>query len=1415
MALLNCQPTNTTVGRSISKGGSSNTNGLQQVRLTDSNGNLLSGTQISVSVGSTLTLKAALFTFDGVLVGPASVRWSQRSVRSDLNSGLTCGANIVDQCDFTPLAPGSIYIDVTIPDRSSVVISPNDTSPLFEVVAPSVPTQFIIESGNNQTGLVDAQLSQPLKVKVTDAFNRGVPGVSVTFAVAAGGGSIQSANPSITDANGFATALVKLGTGVGAGNNTFSATVDSNTSLVQSLSASALPGAATSLVLQTPPLATYALLPFTQQPVVVAKDAFNNTVSTLNDSIVVSVQTGNGTVSGNTTKNLINGSVSFTDLAYSLSQNGVVLRFALGGLSVDSPPLNFTLPTGVGGITPADVNFGFKVVYSAGAAGRSTSDAVTVVGLSQPISISVTGPGNPRLRLNGGVETDSLYNVVNTDTLMVVADAPATPGVNVITINMGGRTETFEVRYVDVNKVAYAFVTNTTHNAMSIATDSSCMAKALAAGYQGTWKAMLATLTTPLIMAVPYQWGQLKRLDGQVIASSWNQLWTGPLSHSISIDEGGASKATNVWTGVDNITTTASANNKDCNNWTSSGSGYGVVGSSTATDSNWLKINLYACGSDTSVYCISDPTALQDTNPNDVSLTGRVTTVSGDRITSSQIKVSGVTTLIPVSVTATGGNARLKINGGSEVTSGTVGNGDQIVIVMSAPTVLSQKNTATFHYGDDTVTWWVGYADSSKVAAVFVSSTNTDGNMGGVGGANNICQAAATAQGYDGTWKALLQTTTMGIRENVPWSWGQLRRMDGAVVATNWDDLWDGTIAAPINLTEALVTKNSPVWMGGVGNSCGNFTDDGPTSYSQAGDSSSTTSNWLSSTWPYCATPLPIYCVSDPAGTNDTTPINANFPMKVSYVSGGTVDFNEVIVAGITSPMTVTLTGTDGSPVLKVNGTPAPGNSAAVSFGDHIVISFTAPTVLGTKYSATLMYGPYLHTLQVGYADSSKVARVFVSSENYSTKNGINAIDANCTLAAENAGLGGTWKAIASTDVLNAADRIPWNWGTLKLVDNTTLVASSWSDLWDGTLSHPIDMDENKTSNIIGNVATGSWSDGSRADTATSWASGGLYKAGLISSMTSTWMSIQYYSDITKQFYCIEDPAAVPDQIPTDLRLPYKVFQEVSTSVTSATYTVRGITTGTVSFTLTDLTGGSGSPTYSINGGASQSAGTPGVVHPNDTITLTMTSPAALNSSHKVTFTVGDSGEIPWRVWTKGVNSGNLIKRVFVSDDYWVGSLAGIAGADSKCQTEATAKSLGGTWKAILSGNAVDENQWAVNRIGYNWTELWTMNNSGAATLRVLSAPNIWNNETLENPLDVDENGAVLAAGSLAITNSDIYGLGVASGTDLCDNLTNGSVTANYTVGSINVSATGSVWINNGYSQLCSRSGRRLYCIEQ
>ncbi len=96
---------------------------------------------------------------------------------------------------------------------------------------------------------------------------------------------------------------------------------------------------------------------------------------------------------------------------------------------------------------------------------------------------------------------------------------------------------------------------------------------------------------------------------------------------------------------------------------------------------------------------------------------------------------------------------------------------------------------------------------------VFVTSTTQNGNLGGLGGADAICAARAAAAGLTGVYKAWLSdaSTAVGSRitraATIPY-----RRLDGAMIAANWQDLTDGVLAAPIDKDENGATVTGDVW---------------------------------------------------------------------------------------------------------------------------------------------------------------------------------------------------------------------------------------------------------------------------------------------------------------------------------------------------------------------------------------------------------------------------------------------------------------------------------------------------------------------------------------------------------------------------------------------------------------------------
>jgi hypothetical protein len=85
---------------------------------------------------------------------------------------------------------------------------------------------------------------------------------------------------------------------------------------------------------------------------------------------------------------------------------------------------------------------------------------------------------------------------------------------------------------------------------------------------------------------------------------------------------------------------------------------------------------------------------------------------------------------------------------------------------------------------------------------VFLTSTVQDGDLGGLTGADAICQLRAQTANLPGTFKAWLSDSTQSPATRFVQSPGPYRRVDGVTVANNWADLIDGTLAAPITVAE-------------------------------------------------------------------------------------------------------------------------------------------------------------------------------------------------------------------------------------------------------------------------------------------------------------------------------------------------------------------------------------------------------------------------------------------------------------------------------------------------------------------------------------------------------------------------------------------------------------------------------------
>lgn len=151
---------------------------------------------------------------------------------------------------------------------------------------------------------------------------------------------------------------------------------------------------------------------------------------------------------------------------------------------------------------------------------------------------------------------------------------------------------------------------------------------------------------------------------------------------------------------------------------------------------------------------------------------------------------------------------------------------------------------------------------------VFVTSTTHSGNLGGLTGADSFCQARAG--GLGGTWKAWLSSSTQTTASRITYSTAPYKLLNGVTVANNFTDLTDGTLLAPINVTEQKTTVSSPlVWTNTAANgtlpntnkSCRDWQDRGDSIEGNNGSSISKTATWTNNNKESCDRNLRLYCI--------------------------------------------------------------------------------------------------------------------------------------------------------------------------------------------------------------------------------------------------------------------------------------------------------------------------------------------------------------------------------------------------------------------------------------------------------------------------------------------------------------------------------------------------------------------------
>ena len=85
---------------------------------------------------------------------------------------------------------------------------------------------------------------------------------------------------------------------------------------------------------------------------------------------------------------------------------------------------------------------------------------------------------------------------------------------------------------------------------------------------------------------------------------------------------------------------------------------------------------------------------------------------------------------------------------------------------------------------------------------VFVTSDVHDGNLGGLEGADAICQRRARSAGLNGTFRAWLSDSSTSAAERLTHSAVAYIDVRGRLIANDWEDLTDGSLERAITVDE-------------------------------------------------------------------------------------------------------------------------------------------------------------------------------------------------------------------------------------------------------------------------------------------------------------------------------------------------------------------------------------------------------------------------------------------------------------------------------------------------------------------------------------------------------------------------------------------------------------------------------------
>lgn len=625
-------------------------------------------------------------------------------------------------------------------------------------------------------------------------------------------------------------------------------------------------------------------------------------------------------------------------------------------------------------------------------------------------AVSISGGGSPQFQINGGSWVTS-GSVSPGDTVRLrLTSASSINTLRTAAVTIAGSPYDWDVTTQVWALRTFATSATWTGNLGGLdGADAKCQTEADAAGYGGSWKAIISDSTTAASDRLNLGYAIVAANPTSRIIESSN-LWGNSLENNYNW-------STDLWTGTGGNGSSLSSN---CQDWTSSSSTLsGVHGHANNSNSGWVNNGTSTCNTARRLYCI-EQTVLSFNAKTNVPVN---TLVNSNTVTvnaSGAVSISGA------------GSPEFQVNGGSWVTSGSVSPGDTVRLRLTSASAINTLRTATVTIAGTPTAWNV----TTQVWALrsFITGGTWTGNLGGVDGADDKCQTEADGAAYGGVWKAIISDSTTEAKDRLTLSY-PIVRASTLTTTIETSNLWGSSL-------ENSYGWSVFVWTGANADgthelpNCNDWASSVSTLSGGVGHGNDTSSSWADSTLQTCDSTQQLYCIEQKTLTFDD---ETNAGLSAVVVSNA----EKVIGAG----GAISISGT-GSPEFQING----GSwvtSGTVSAGDTLRLRLTSAAAINTTRSATVTIGSDNYDWTV--TTRAWARRVFITSPTYQGNFGsLAAADAICQSEASGAGYSGTWKAILSSSASNAKDRLTIAYPIVRANPTTTVVEST--NLWASSL---------------------------------------------------------------------------------------------------------------------------------------------------------------------------------------------------------------------------------------------------------------------------------------------------------------------------------------------------------------------------